>query len=192
MDQVGHVAHRWRELRPELDPAPMLVVGRIQRLARIMDAALRPTFAGAGLAPGDFDILAALRRASPAHARTAGELHQALAVTTGAISKQVDRLAARGLVTRTVGGHDGRVRDVALTDTGLRLVDELIAVHLAAERRLIAALSSEDESALANLLERLVESLDTDSGGPGAQADPRVSHPRQPLRPPPTPALTPS
>ena len=160
-DAVSRIVGQWREQRPDLDASPMLVVGRIQRLWQLMDAELRPTFADAGLGQGDFDILAALRRAGPTHSRTAGELRAALMVTSGAITKQVDRLAAKELVTREVGGHDARVRRVTLTGAGVALVDELIEVHLARERRLLAGLTSEQEARFAELLAVLLEDLDT-------------------------------
>lgn len=163
MDHVGRIVQDWRRLRPELDPAPMLVVGRIHRLGRIMDERLRPVLAAAGLAQGDFDVLAALRRASPDRGRTAGELHRALMVTTGAITKQVGRLEARGLVRREVGLEDGRVRRVVLTDPGERLVDELIAIHLATEKELLASLGGREQAALAAGLRRLAAGLEDDS-----------------------------
>ena len=158
-DAVGRIVEEWRGQRPDLDPSPMLVVGRIHRVGQLLDEALRPTFARAGLGRGDFDVLAALRRAGPPYRRTAGELRTALMVTSGAITKQVDRLAAQGLVDRNVGEHDARVRHVTLTGRGVALVDELIAVHLDAERRLLSGLAPEQaaklETALAALAERL-------------------------------------
>lgn len=161
---MSRIVEQWREQRPDLDPGPLLVVGRIQRLAQLMDTALRPTFARAGLGQGDFDILAALRRAGPEHSRTAGELSGALMVTSGGLTKQVDRLAAKGLVSREVGPDDARVRRVGLTAAGVRLVDELIEVHLDCERRLLAALSPDQLTALADTLSLLAEQLEVTRG----------------------------
>jgi DNA-binding MarR family transcriptional regulator len=159
MDHIAQIVERWRQLRPDLDPSPMLIIGRIHRLAAITDGALSPTFARAGLAAGDFDVLAALRRA-PGHARTAGELHRALMVTTGAITKRSDRLAAQGLVTRGVGSQDARVRDIVLTAPGVALVDELLAIHLDTERQLLASLSPAQLAVLADALEPLTTALE--------------------------------
>ena len=161
MDAIGAIVEQWRAAGLGLDPEPMLVVGRIHRLSQIMDAALRPTFAAAGLAEGDFNILAALRRAVPDHERTAGDLHRALMVSTGAITKQVDRLAARGLVTRTTVAQDGRVRRIALTPDGCRLVDGLIVTHLERERELLSALTGAEREALASGLAKLADNLES-------------------------------
>jgi DNA-binding MarR family transcriptional regulator len=166
VDHVGEIVEDWRRLRPELDLTPMLIVGRIHRLGRIMDDRLRPTFAAAGLAQGDFDILAALRRGSPDHDLTAGELHRALMVTSGAITKQVDRLASKGLVTRKIGPEDARVRLIVLTAAGRRLVDGLIGTHLANEEALLESVDRRQRDALADALRLLSTGLEGDPGLP--------------------------
>lgn len=160
VDAVGRIVEQWHEQRPDLDASPMLVVGRIHRLGQLLDAALRPTFAGADLGQGDFDVLAALRRAGPSFSRTAGELRESLMVTSGAVTKQVDRLAARGLVSREASPDDARVRRITLTDAGVVLVDELIEVHLDTERRLLSCLSAQQVSRLASNLAVLAEDLE--------------------------------
>ena len=75
-------------------------------------------------------------------------------VTSGAITKRVDRLAGAGLVSKRVGATDGRSRVVALTPEGVELIDRLIGEHTANEHRLLAGLSELDRTRLASLLER--------------------------------------
>lgn len=160
-DTVAGIVERWRAERPDLDPTPMLVVGRIHRVGHLLDTALRPTFAEAGLGPGEFDILAALRRAGHRGSCSPGELHDALMVTQGAVTKQVDRLVDKGLVTREVSAEDARGRRIALTADGLALVDRLIADHLANERRLLSPLTGAQVDDLADLLAILATDLET-------------------------------
>jgi DNA-binding MarR family transcriptional regulator len=160
-DTVARIAAQWRRERPDLDPAPLLVLGRIARVAALTDPLLRPPFAAAGLGPGDFDALAALRRAGAPHRLSPGALAEAMLVTSGAVSKRLDRLEARGLIARTASAEDGRGREVTLTEDGLRIADELIAVHLANERRLLVALSDGEQATLAELLGKLAASLET-------------------------------
>ena len=142
----------------------MLVVGRIHRLAHMLNVALRPPFAAAGLGPGDFDVLAALRRSGFSFSRTPKELRDALMVTQGAVTKQVDRLLAKGLVSREVSHGDARSRTITLTQAGVSLIDELIAVHLDNERRLLSALSEAQVAELGRLLGILAEDLESDDG----------------------------
>ncbi|CAM5476740.1 MarR family transcriptional regulator [Streptomyces spiroverticillatus] len=158
-DPLAAIVEQWNRERPDLDVSPMLVTSRLFRLADDLDRRLRPPFAAAGLGNGDFDVLAALRRSGDPYTLSAGELSRTVLVTTGAISKRVDRLEARGLVVRTVAESDSRSRRITLTPEGLTLTDDLIATHLTNQRQLLAALDPEDRAQLATLLARLATSL---------------------------------
>jgi DNA-binding MarR family transcriptional regulator len=151
-DWVSLIVRRWRDLRPDVDATPMLVIARLARLNAIIDDLLRPPFAAAGLANGDFDLLAALRRQGPPYEASPGELTLAMLVTTGATTKRIDRLERQGLVARRPSVLDGRGRVVSLSAPGRRLVDELFAVHLANEAAILAALDPNDRDELARLL----------------------------------------
>ncbi|WP_460545427.1 MarR family winged helix-turn-helix transcriptional regulator [Glycomyces halotolerans] len=158
-DAVSEMVAQWQRERPDLDPSPMLVVGRLYRVTEALDRHLRPPFAEAGLGNGDFNVLTALRRSGEPYSLTPGELSRTILVTTGAITKRVDRLEAKGLVTRSVVEEDARGRRIALTDTGRALVDDLIGKHLENQRRLIAGLGDEEQAQLAKLLGTLSATL---------------------------------
>lgn len=159
-DAIAAMVEQWKRERPDLDTAPMLVVGRLFRLTDALDQRLRPPFAAAGLGNGDFDVLAALRRAGEPYTLSAGELSRTVLVTTGAITKRVDRLEARGLVSRSVAEGDSRGRLITLTAEGVALTGELMAAHLDNQRRLLAGLTPDERDRLAALLERLAATLD--------------------------------
>ena len=159
-DFVGAIVERWRRIRPDVDPTPMLVIARIARLAALTDALLRPPFAIAGLTNGDFDLLAALRRQDPPHEANPGDLAMAMLVTTGATTKRIDRLERQGYVTRRPSDLDGRGRIIALTPAGLGLVDELLAVHLANEAVILAGLTPTQRDELALLLGAFAASVE--------------------------------
>lgn len=161
-DWVSVVVDRWAELRPDFDPSPMLVIGRIGRIAALVDIALRPLFAEACLADGDFDLLAALRRQGPPHMASPGALTAAMLVTSGATSKRLDRLEAQGHVERRVSTDDGRGRVVSLTPRGLALVDTLMAEHLHNEAQLLAGLTTDERTDLGSLLQRLALRLENE------------------------------
>jgi DNA-binding MarR family transcriptional regulator len=158
-DHVEAVVQRWRELRPDLDPSPMLVIARLSAVEATIDERLRPPFAEAGLASGDFDLLAALRRQGPPHEASPGDLAAAMLVTTGATTKRIDRLEGQRYVTRRTATDDRRGRVVALTAAGRRLTDRLIAVHLQNEAALLAGLTPRQRGDLARLLKALGRSL---------------------------------
>lgn len=159
-DHVGRILNQWASERPDLDVSPMGLIGRLHRLAARLDAELRPVFAEAGLSDGDFDVIAALRRSGPPFELTPGELGATTMVTSGAITKRIDRLERAGLVTRTVSDADARSRRIALTAKGRRLVDDVLERHVANEHRLVAGLPARDRRELARLLEAWGRALD--------------------------------
>jgi DNA-binding MarR family transcriptional regulator len=159
-DAVAAIVEQWRERLPGLDASPLLVLGRIQRLASACDPILRPQFADAKLAPGDFDVLAALRRSAPPHAMSNGDLARATLVTPGAMTKRIDRLSCSGLVTRSRADGDGRGKVVALTEDGRQLVERLMRVHMANEADIMSALDEREQRDLAHLLGKLLSSVE--------------------------------
>lgn len=159
-DTVAAIVDQWRQERPDLDPDPMLIVARIGRLAETIDAQLRPTFADAGLGNGDFDVLAALRRSGPPYTLSPGDLSRAMLVTTGAVTKRLDRLERHGLTERTIAADDARARLVTLTPKGVTLVDTLMGRHLDRQREIISALTIDERNRLAELLATLGRSVE--------------------------------
>ena len=151
-DRVSRIQGQWQRERPDLDPSPVGVIGRIHRLAAHLTEELVPVYRGFGLSEGEFDVLAALRRMGSPFELAPGELARHTMVTTGGMTKRLDRLEAAGLVTRHPSTGDRRGRVVALTAAGLRLVDEAIAAHLENERRLLEPLSPGQRRQLEDLL----------------------------------------
>jgi len=158
-DHVDRVLEQWATQRPDLDVSPMAVIGRLKRLSQLIGAELGRTFSAHGLDAASFDVLATLRRSGPPHRLTPAELMRAAMVTSGAITQRLDRLQARGLVTRTPSEFDGRVVHVALTDDGRALIDDALPDHVDTENRLLAALTTTQRDALAETLRNLLESL---------------------------------
>ncbi len=164
-DAVDRVVAQWARERPELDTGPMAVIGRLHRLGALLDAELRTVFAEEGLGNGDFDVLATLRRAGEPFRLSPGELSASTMVTSGAVTKRVDRLVRKGLVRRRISAADARGREIQLTPEGRALTDDLVVRHWDNEDRLLAALGPEDRGLLAGLLRRLL--LDVEGPTPG-------------------------
>ncbi len=153
VDHVGRIMAQWAVERPDLDVSPQGIIGRLHRISQHLHEELRPVFAAAGLSDGDFDVLAALRRSGEPYELSPGALGATTMVTSGAVTKRVDRLVAAGLVTRVVDAEDARGRRVRLTAAGHDLIDRLFEVHLANEHRLVGELTDLERTRLAALLE---------------------------------------
>ena len=158
-DHVHRVLEQWRTQLPGLDRSAFGVVGRIARLGALLDAEIEPVFARHGLTGGEFDVLAALRRAGPPHRLTPTALSTALLVTSGGMTKRLLALERRGLIERDENPSDGRSRTVILTAEGARLADAAVREITDAEEQLLSRLGEPDRSHLAALLERLAVSL---------------------------------
>jgi DNA-binding MarR family transcriptional regulator len=160
-DAVDRIIEQWRRERPDLADQlwPMELVGRVQRLDRLLERELKAFYARHGLELWEADVLLTLRRAGPPYALTPGALLKAAMITSGAMTNRIDRLEAKGLVARRPGDDDRRSVRVQLTSTANALLDELLAAHLANEARLFAALSLEQRALLADALRTALHAL---------------------------------
>jgi DNA-binding MarR family transcriptional regulator len=110
------------------------------------------------------DVLAALRRAGTPYERAPGEIALHTMVTTGSVTKRVDRLEQAGLVQRRRSDADGRGRVVRLTPAGRRMIDKVFAAHMASQRRLLDALSPAEAAHLETLLTSWLARLEPPPG----------------------------
>ena len=159
-DEVDRLTEAWRHERPDLDVSPMEVLSRVSRLARHLDRERRAAFAAHDLEPWEFDVLAALRRAGEPYELSPGVLLGQTLVTSGTMTARVDKLTARGLVSRRRDEDDRRAVRVRLTEFGKKSVDAALEGLLANERRLLAGLDTEERERLAGLLRTLVLPFD--------------------------------
>src|SRR4051812_19482834 len=97
-DAVDSARDAWRRERPDVDTWPVGVVGRILRLSRLLDVEIQDFCRRHGLDNGEFDVLTTLRRSHEPYELTPSQLVRASMVTSGAITKRIDRMVAKDLV----------------------------------------------------------------------------------------------
>jgi DNA-binding MarR family transcriptional regulator len=154
-DGVDLILEQWRRERPDLDPSPIGVIGRISRLARELEQRLEPVYREHGLEAGWHDVLATLRRGGPPYRLRPTEFTSALMLTSSGTTKRLDRLEQAGLITRGPDPEDRRGTLITLTAAGRKLVDAVTEAHLENERRLLGALTDAEQRRLADLLRKL-------------------------------------
>ncbi len=164
-DHVARIMGQWHRERPDLDVSPQALIGRLHRLADALNDELDLVYQKFGVGVGEFDVLATLRRAGPPFELTPGALCAGTMVSSGAVTKRVDRLCAAGLVSRRVSDHDARSRVVKLTARGRSLIDRAFTQHIANEHRLVAAFTERERAQLAGLLEKWGRALDAATTG---------------------------
>jgi DNA-binding MarR family transcriptional regulator len=154
-DGVDLILEQWRRERPDLDPSPIGVIGRVSRLARELEQRLEVVYREHGLEPGWHDVLATLRRSGPPYRLRPSEFTGALMLTSSGTTKRLDRLEQAGLITRAPDPDDRRGTQIALTPAGRQLIDAVTAAHLDNERELLSSLTAAEQQQLADLLRKL-------------------------------------
>jgi MarR family 2-MHQ and catechol resistance regulon transcriptional repressor len=93
------------------------------------------------LGNSDFRVLEVLLHKGPLPVNTIGPI---VDLTPGSISIAVDRLVAKGLVSRIESAEDRRVRIVALTPCGKELIASAFRKHSGQMKRVFSELSPEE------------------------------------------------
>jgi DNA-binding MarR family transcriptional regulator len=160
MDRADIAVKQWARERPELPGLPMAIFGRLSEAAeRAMHDHMNPLFAEAGLQPGEFDVLATLRRAGEPYLMSPTRLYEAAMISSGGMTNRLDRLERAGLVERRPDPTDRRGKLIALTKSGKRVIDETIGRHVANEACLLSALTKAEQKTLDGLLRKLIAGL---------------------------------
>lgn len=159
-DSMDAVVAAWSRERPDLDLTAIGIVGRLGRAALLLRPAQERVFAEFGLQPGEFDVLATLRRAGAPYTLIPSQLSAALLLTRAGMTNRIDRLVASGLVERTLDPGDRRSFHVRLTDKGYATVDQAMTAHTANVTRLLSALPDTGLAALEDHLRTLLRALE--------------------------------
>lgn len=159
-DEVDRIIEAWEHERPDLDVSPLSVLSRVSRLDRHLDRVRRGIFSRNGLESWEFDVLSALRRAGKPYALSPGALVTQTMVTSGTMTNRIDRMEARGLVTRKPSPDDRRAVIVELTSPGLDMVDTAFTALLDIEHHVLEVLKESDQTALADMLRALTRQFE--------------------------------
>lgn len=129
-----------------------LVVEAHGRLDRAFERSMRDC---CDISSAWFEVLIRLAR-SPGHRLRMSELAEQLAITTGGVTRLVDRIAQAGYVERRPCPDDRRVQWVALTPDGLDKITEATDIHLAdLQRELFDRLDADDVEDLVRIMSKL-------------------------------------
>lgn len=162
-DHEDRAAEDWQRERPDLDPAPLQVVGRILRLSQLLKRDLGRALEGYDLSVPGFSVLAALRRSGHPYALTPTSLSKIVLLTSGAMTNRIDRLERAGLVERVRSKVDRRSVLVQLTPPGLRRIDQALPAWFEGAESAVCLLGTREEQQIGRLLRKLSSSLEVQS-----------------------------
>ena len=162
-DHMDRILAQWRRERPDLDVGPIGVFGRLFRSAHLADEALSDGIAPFGLQPGWFDLLAALRRSGKPYELNPTTLMETTMLSSGGMTKRLDRLDEAGLIERRPDPSDRRGTLIRLTRRGKTILDKAVEAHARNEDALLRSLTAADRRALDDLLRKLLAGLEPPS-----------------------------
>src|ERR1700735_1097497 len=126
----------------------LVMLKAMRALARYAAAGIE----GTGLGVSDFRVLEVLLHKGRLPVNTIGPI---VDLTPGSISIAVDRLVAKGLVSRVESAEDRRVRIVALTPRGKDLIVSAFRKHSGQMKRVFSELSPEELRSLEVALKKV-------------------------------------
>jgi len=157
MDRAEQAARQWANERPDMDTGPMILLGRLAEAALVIARdRLNPLFAQFGLQPGEFDVMATLRRNGAPYTLTPTDLYDAAMISSGSMTNRIDRLEKAGWVERRPNPADKRGVLVGLTPEGLALIERVVEAHVANQRQIVSGLSEQEQAQLTELLNTLL------------------------------------
>src|SRR5450755_1577444 len=126
----------------------VVMMKAMRALTRYATAGIEDT----GLGLSDFGVLELLLHKGPLPVNAIGPM---VDLTPGSISIAVDRLVAKGLVSRIESAEDRRVRIVALTPCGRELIASAFRKHSGQMKRVFSELSPEELRGLETALKKV-------------------------------------
>ncbi|HEX2183341.1 MAG TPA: MarR family transcriptional regulator [Rubrobacteraceae bacterium] len=126
---------------------------RLMRVYQKVDRASAEHLKRWGLSVAQFDVLA---RVGAEEGIKQQEVADSLLVTKGNVCQLLDKMEARGLISRR---REGRINRLFLTDEGWRLYEEAVPAQEAMVSERFSALAAAEQSQLHELLRKLDRAL---------------------------------
>jgi DNA-binding MarR family transcriptional regulator len=130
-DFVDRLEQEWQKKRFGFSTLPLAVCARVQRAAYYFETHIAGLADVCGLNPREFRALSALWRSGPPFALNPIQLLEEYFIPAATLTRQIDRLAALGLVERTSDPDDRRAVLIKLTPRGHKLVDDAMRQNTA-------------------------------------------------------------
>jgi DNA-binding MarR family transcriptional regulator len=129
-----------------------LLIGVARELRTVVDRQVQPL----GLTMQQAELIVWTHRQRSA---TPTQLTALLLTDDAGVSRLVDRLEAKGLITRRVHGRDRRSRELRLTPSGRALATRLMRFAARGNEKILAGLSPQETRELRRLLLRVSDNL---------------------------------
>jgi DNA-binding MarR family transcriptional regulator len=156
---------RWRAELGPVDEDTVLIMAGLARLSRTVDEAYRADLHAFGLAVSEYTALHTLRVAGPPYRMSPSRINEALALSSGGVTKTIDRLEAAGFVKRGPDPDDGRGVLIELTARGRKMAARIFDAGLLKYSETIERLSVPDRRRLVESLATLLDAFEASTSG---------------------------
>jgi len=160
VDALGQLRRQWPAESTKFDIDFVEFIGGIAMIDQLIEREFkRIAQSQFAMTPGDIRVLFALRRAGRGAKLRPIDIFKRLLVTSGAVTKQLDRLEARGLVRRVFNRNSVRSSLVELTEEGRSLADEAITAvaTLPITRAAYYSLSESNRAAAMRIIHLMIQ-----------------------------------
>jgi DNA-binding MarR family transcriptional regulator len=180
-DSIAHFMREWARERPDIDPWPLGILGRIQRLSiQLQRLAAEDWLAPLGLTWENFSLLMALRRSGRPYQLRPTDIYRESLLTSGAVTNRIDRVELNGWVRRIPDAGDRRATLIQLTPDGRALADRAIALHFKRLEETFGCLTKAERHHLSAILSKLLGAVEQRAQAEGARIfeAPRKTRPK--------------
>lgn len=153
----GEVPDDWLPVLEGSDPSTILITLWAGRLSRRVEAFYQEALRSYGLRYSDYAVLCLLHFLGPMPPK---RLNLHLAITSGGLTKSIQRLEKKELVRRDPVPEDGRGTLVSLTKKGERSVTRILTEDVLALDDLLGDRSSADRKRIASALRDLLDAYE--------------------------------
>lgn len=160
-DHIDEIRDQWGTIFPGLDTSMVAVMGRIARIAQVVQVRSDSVLAGQGVTRAEFDVISLLARHGGTLSPT--RVSTELIISGAGVTKRLKRLDSAGLISRIPDPADGRGSLVQLTAEAWGLLRPILESVLDFEGRLLAGLEPADRAQLATGLRELLLSVEAGS-----------------------------
>ena len=144
----------------------------VRRLYSVLSSRIEARFADQGLTLMQWIVLLYLRDGL---ARTASDIAREFRHDSGALTRVIDQLEQRGLLTRERSARDRRVVELNLTRTGRKTIEKLLPKVVGELNDALAPLSRDEFAQFQGFLVRILEHLQPESASPAEEPPVRAA-----------------
>ncbi|MBD2695204.1 MarR family winged helix-turn-helix transcriptional regulator [Anabaena catenula] len=162
-DRIDIILEEWQQEVPQLDTSAVGIIGRVLRIARLLEKHRESILVDYGLNVWSFDVLATLRRQGQPFCLKPTELYSLLMLSSGAMTNRIDRLEQDDIVTRVRDAEDRRSIMVQLTPKGIQLADTVMPILFEKEKQLLSQFTADELQLFIPMLRKLLLLLEQDA-----------------------------